>query len=557
MRDTNAELAAKLSESTAALTAERARFVRTIEQLRDEKSPKSQPREGAEDAEEAPERAESSGAEQDRPATPARDAARSGEDDNFAKRHTVHNYVVNGNTVLKLIDEDQPHLGARAVCRSGYTAVVGHREELSTGTYTWRIALDESSTRVPVELRVGIVARGPEEASFGAVELDQTFCLCLKFGELSLNRRGARVPLPGFKFSQLGDELAVTLNRKTGVIVFEGNRGGEKSSVEVNASDGDARLATGGLRAPNPSDGHGADSPVSSGGNSPMSQSRRRSSLGNMALQPLKGNTVDFSRRPVDFSGLSADGPPQRFYVFAQSSGTPGAALRLLPIEHESSIAHSVREALGAVSDAVDASLVTFTAVVTPAGARLEVEPSPFEIPDPLPDRDLVRLWFAKGAVSAPVELTVCVCPPPVGVDVLCEPRNTRGIDKISGHGRLVGCMVDIRPHGLAFHGGGVTLQIPHATEFVGDASAPGGDDGEEDGPASESAPEAFVRRTSSGSWRHGARRPPCGGGDPRYIDNIEVMHLQSFNKVCVLRRRPSLRCCTTFLSVVIECMSP
>jgi hypothetical protein len=117
--------------------------------------------------------------------------------------------------------------------------------------------------------------------------------------------------------------------------------------------------------------------------------------------------------------------------------------------------------------------------------------------------------------------------------------------------------MVDIRPHGLAFHDGGVTLQIPHATEFVGDASAPGGDDEEEDGPASESSPEAFVRSTSSGSWRHGARRPPCGGGDPRYIDNIEVMHLQSFNKVGALRRRPSLRCCTTFLSVVIECMSP
>jgi len=133
VRDTHAELAAKLSESTAALTAECARFLGTIEQLRDEKSSKRQPPEGAEDAEEA-----SSGAEQDRPATRARDAARSGEGDDFTKRHTVHNYVANGNTVLKLIDEDQPHLGARAVCRSGYTAVVGHREELAAGTYTWR-----------------------------------------------------------------------------------------------------------------------------------------------------------------------------------------------------------------------------------------------------------------------------------------------------------------------------------------------------------------------------------------------------------------------------------
>ncbi|KAJ1486624.1 hypothetical protein T484DRAFT_1788792 [Baffinella frigidus] len=93
--------------------------------------------------------------------------------DNLSRKHTVHGFTANGNTALQIVNESKPDLGTIATCRSGYSAVISHREELKFGSYQWKMTLDQSSTR--------------------AAEAENTFSICVAWGEVSLNKTGIKV----------------------------------------------------------------------------------------------------------------------------------------------------------------------------------------------------------------------------------------------------------------------------------------------------------------------------------------------------------------------------
>jgi hypothetical protein len=57
--------------------------------------------------------------------------------------------------------------------------------------------------------------------------------------------------------------------------------------------------------------------------------------------------------------------------------------------------------------------------------------------------------------------MEVRVCPPPPDSEESCAARYTSGIDKLNT-GRMVGLVVDLRPHGIEFHVP-ITIQIPHS----------------------------------------------------------------------------------------------
>lgn len=72
-----------------------------------------------------------------------------------------------------------------------------------------------------------------------------------------------------------------------------------------------------------------------------------------------------------------------------------------------------------------------------------------------------VSLHVPRGAITAPVRFTISICNAPGGSDEYVQAKITTGRDKFE-HGRLVGVVVDIQPHGIVFERP-AGLTIPHA----------------------------------------------------------------------------------------------
>lgn len=130
--------------------------------------------------------------------------------------------------------------------------------------------------------------------------------------------------------------------------------------------------------------------------------------------------------------------------------------------EHQIGIRQSVREYGAKLERAFRESDISQQEVVPFKGKTVVLDCQPWLPPGQgLVNGRSVIVHVPRGAIASSIKFTVTACNPPRGSDEFVQSKITTGRDKFE-HGRLVGVVVDIQPHGLTFDRP-VTLTIPHA----------------------------------------------------------------------------------------------
>jgi hypothetical protein len=136
--------------------------------------------------------------------------------------------------------------------------------------------------------------------------------------------------------------------------------------------------------------------------------------------------------------------------------------------EHNIGIRESVRQYGAQLEAAFSESDISQQEIVPFKGKTVVLDCQPWLPPGQgLVNGRSVIMHVPRGAIASAIKFTITACNPPRGSDEFVQSKITTGRDKFE-HGRLVGVVVDIQPHGLTFDRP-VTLTIPHACVLESD----------------------------------------------------------------------------------------
>ncbi len=319
--------------------------------------------------------------------------------------------------------------------------LVFHSETLQHGKYTWTLTVEER--RSNFVMRMGVISRksaglpytfdaeDPDDGEHWSWYLESdddgsmlTKGRLVKEGESALVESTEKFEktseeVDGFSFGEPGDILTVTLECRSGSLSFEAKRGDET----FNCCFGD-----------------------------------------DSALSRIQGiNQAKETPGQTEASlGHVQDG--RQLFAFVEFVGEPGNAAVVGNITHESKIPSDIRRFFTNLSDGMLNSKI----VRPVADTEISYKGGTIEIncrcggPKQLDDcGSSVVLHWPRSALPGPTKMEIRVCPAPADSEMSCEARYTAGIDK-STSGRVVGVVVDLRPHGLVFQVP-ITIRIPHA----------------------------------------------------------------------------------------------
>jgi len=347
--------------------------------------------------------------------------------------------------------DDLPDSFVKATLLQNESTNIVHSEHFVYGTYTWALQVRENCN-----IRAGVVSCSADAGlplSFSAIdEEDQarwSWYLETSEGGASLGRsplddKSEKEPQDDFLFGQCGDELTISLECKTGTLSFIAKRDGETYKASFGPSTALSRFRA----APEAIQASKHAAQVQDSGD----RSEDSSNKGAPAEPAASVSHVNDGRRLFAFVELF------------DSNNSGCGELIISKILHESRVPAHIRAYFKQLSDDLQNSAIIRPipdTEISYKGGSIEIN-GRCSAPKTLDKcATSVAINWPRTALPGPTKMEIRICPPPANSEACCTARYTEGIDKLNT-GRLVGLVVDLRPHGLTFNVP-VTIKIPHA----------------------------------------------------------------------------------------------
>ncbi len=342
------------------------------------------------------------------------------------------------------------------------TLLVMHSEALVYGKYSWAVTVKSDCS-----LRVGIASS--EKAAL-PLESDLTdpnseywswYLQADRFQgvELCKNFAGEYSPQEGVDFGRKGDVLEITLDCRSGQLSFDAKRGEEYFRWNFSPDSGLSRHQGVSIaRAPN-SDDRSVEKTSSN------SESGQEAETQSLSKAPSKTQVAE------DIYGQEKKARNERrLYAFIELFGEECDCVEISRITHESRIPAKIRTFFKEMSESLQNSKVVRpieSSEISYKGGSVEINGRCGGSKNLEQSASTVTINWPRTALPGPTKMEVRVCPPPGNSDASCDARYTAGIDKLNS-GRVVGLVVDLRPHGLEFNLP-ITIRIPHGLVMDGD----------------------------------------------------------------------------------------
>jgi WD40 repeat protein len=337
------------------------------------------------------------------------------------------------------------------------TLLVMHSEALVYGKYSWSVTVKSDCS-----LRVGIASSEraglPLESDLTDPNSEYWSWYLQADGsqgvELCKNFAGEYSPQEGLDFGRKGDVLEIALDCRSGQLSFDAKRGAEHFRWNFSPDSGLSRHQG----APN-SDDRSVQKPLSS---SEAGQEAETQSLSKaLRKTPVAEDVYRQGKNEKN---------ERRLYAFIELFGKQCDCVEISKITHESRIPAKIRTFFKEMFE----SLQNSKAVRPIEGSEISYKGGSVEINGRCggskhldQSASTVTINWPRTALPGPTKMEVRVCPPPANSDASCDARYTAGIDKLNC-GRVVGLVVDLRPHGLEFNLP-ITIRIPHGLVMDGD----------------------------------------------------------------------------------------
>ena len=345
------------------------------------------------------------------------------------------------------------------------TLLMMHSEALMHGKYSWSVSVVSDCS-----LRVGITS---SEAAGLPLESDVTE----PNGEnwswyLEADRvQGMRLyrnydqewsQEEDIDFGRKGDVITITLDCRSGQLSFEVKRGAELFQCSFSPDSGLSRHPEVGIaRASSSASAEQRAEKAAANGEAGQGPETD----GSQSKVPSKATAAEKIDGPV-----KTDKSERRLYAFVELFGQQCDVVAISKITHESRIPARIRTFYRVLSESLQNSKVVRpieSSEISYKGGTVEINGRCGGSKNLEESASTVTITWPRTALPGPTKMEVRVCPPPANSDESCEARYTSGIDKLTS-GRVVGLVVDIRPHGLEFHVP-ITIRIPHGLVMEGD----------------------------------------------------------------------------------------